>query len=452
MKRYLFETSEIPKITIEKIMGSLRIKGWYQNTFLIDTDLPDSLEIDQHENSFTVNSKSDCLFRVPLKSEIIIEDIAGDLVVKSLDNSLTIENVDGQIILKSVGSTLIEKVNGNLSLKQIEGNLNIESAFGNVVIRDIDGDLILEDGKGDFNFSGTSQNMDINTMGNANITLEPEYDGNYNINVKGDMIFRLDSTINANVKFISHAKTIHINTREQKEEIAQKEYEIISDQDNCIILLEAKGSIRFFEDQLQDHLEDSLNFNHLDLLGGLEGNLTSLADNITQQVTENLNMSISSFTDQISNITSNIGDNKSTIANANKDLKLKRRKLQEMAKNQREVAHGARKTALRARKLGRKKKILKYQTYHKDKKNTDPVSDQERQKILQMLQDKKININQAEILLAALEGQKISAPQSPPPPPKAPSVPDLHNPPGPSDIPNLDEMPNLPEDLENKDK
>ena len=51
------------------------------------------------------------------------------------------------------------------------------------------------------------------------------------------------------------------------------------------------------------------------------------------------------------------------------------------------------------------------------------MSDQERELILQMLQDKKIDINQAEVLLAAIEGQEINTLPIPPAPPEAPVEP-----------------------------
>ncbi len=439
MERYLFETSEFPKITVEKIEGSLRIKGWDKNTFRIDTDLPDSAEIDQEGNTFTVNSKSSCLFRVPLESELIIENITGDLVVKSLENSLTIETVDGQVILKGVGPTLLENVNGNFSSKQIEGNLKIETANGNVMIRDVEGELILEDGKGNFNFSGISQNIDINTEGNATVTLEPEFDGAYNISVGGDMIFHLESTINANVEFVSHSESIRINTRDLKEIVSEKEYEINSDQAECKISLEAKGDIDFVEVQRQDHFGKTFNFEHLDQLGDLEDNLSSLADEITQQVTVNLDASIGSITDQINEITSNIGLNKSSVDRAKKELKIKKRELRELARAQREVAHGARKSTHRVIK---QKRVLRYQTHQKEKRNVDPVSDQERELILQMLQDKKIDIAQAEVLLAAIEGQDINLPPAQPAPPAPPT------PPAPPETPVEPEIPDKLKDLD----
>ena len=412
MERFLFETSEFPKIVAENINGSLRIKGWDRNTFRIDTDSPNSANVDQDGNTFNVNSKSGCLFRVPLESEIIVENVSGDLTIKSIENSLNLENINGQVILKSVGSTTLEKVKGNFSSKHIEGDLKIESANGNVMIRDVEGKIILEDGKGNFNFSGISGDVDIKTKGNANVTLELDFDGTYNIEAGGNIVCQIESTINANVKFSSKANSIRIDTRDQNEIFANKEFEINPEDGDCKIQLTAVGKIEYIELGKHDHTSSSFGFEHLDNLNNVGENLNSLADGITQQVSENLGKSINSITDQISLIMDNIGKNKTVTENARKTLKIKQRELRELTKAQRDVLRKSRKETGSDKKGSRHRRDIRFHAFHQEEKNVDPVSDEERQFILQMLQDKKIDINQAEELLAALEGKVTEIPES----------------------------------------
>ncbi|MBT4004202.1 MAG: hypothetical protein HOF10_12920, partial [Chloroflexi bacterium] len=154
-----------------------------------------------------------------------------------------------------------------------------------------------------------------------------------------------------------------------------------------------------------DHTSSSFGFEHLDNLNNVGENLNSLADGITQQVSENLGKSINSITDQISLIMDNIGKNKTVTENARKTLKIKQRELRELTKAQRDVLRKSRKETGSDKKGSRHRRDIRFHAFHQEEKNVDPVSDEERQFILQMLQDKKIDINQAEELLAALEGK-----------------------------------------------
>ena len=102
MERYVFKTSDFPKVLIKEVSGSLRVRGWDRSEVRIDTDKPNAADVKQDGDDLTLVCSSGCLVRLPQESLITIGQVSGDLMVKSVENTLEINEVQGQLILKTL--------------------------------------------------------------------------------------------------------------------------------------------------------------------------------------------------------------------------------------------------------------------------------------------------------------------------------------------------------------
>ena len=129
---------------------------------------------------------------------------------------------------------------------------------------------------------------------------------------------------------------------------------------------------------------------------------------VTTQIETQLD-ALGDHLDQLGEDLANVGSVAS--AEALSRIEAKKHKLE------RKLAKVERRTTERTRKAARRVHVRHLETSPK----IDPVSDEERQKVLEMLQENKITVEDAEILLAALEGRlpdpaPPSAPKKPEPP------------------------------------
>lgn len=401
MERLNFETAS-QKLVIKHVAGNLRIKGWNEDEFRADADSEDALKvIEEKDGTINVSCDTSCLIRIPTDSSLEIDKVNGDLAIKTIENKISVKHVAGDVVIKNVGDVYLGTVNGDISVKMVEGDLTIDNVNGSANIRDVEGALTLKKVNGGISLKGIFYSMDVATNGQASLKFEPEGGGTYNVTADGSIYCKLAPGASAKVTLKSKAEAIRVRTSAGRETFKKKKYELMIDDGENTINLTASGDINFIANSESDDFRIGAEF---DLIG-----LSSLADEITQQVTEQIESQIGNITAQIGDISRNIP------AEFRNDERLQRK----MEAQQRKLSY---KLNMAQRKLDRSMERLHHKTGGRAK--SDPVTDEERITILNMVSDKKISIDEAEMLLAALEGRAPeTTPPTPPDPPTPPTPP-----------------------------
>lgn len=433
MEQIKLATSDSPKINIKSIGGSLRIKGWDRPEFRADADHDDTLSAEAKGNQIDVTSGAGTMMRLPSQSLIEIGQIARDLIVKSLEGSLEVKDIGSQVVLKNTGDVSFGRVRGNLSAKQLEGDLIIKVLDGNIALRDITGDISLDqihgnltckqiDGRvdintvdgnavfrdaagrlaiskcsGNFNYSGYSGGIKVNSEGNAHLNLETEPESIYLIEASGNIHCRLGPGTSGKIILKSMEHNIKVRTKDINEKIKQPEYSLELGDGSGEIRLVAGGSVDFSISDLEEF--DFGEYSFEDDLSSLK-EMSSLADEITSQVSGQLEDQIDSITNQIQELTSNIDFGALASDRGRRHLERQKREMErKLAQAQKRVNRKIKYASQESRK-GRNYRPLE----------SDPVSDDERKVVLEMLQNKQISVEDAETLLAALEGREPEFP------------------------------------------
>jgi hypothetical protein len=409
MDRLVIETSDAPEVIITKIQGSLRLKGWDRPQIRADIEVEDTLKTDTDGNTVTISCQSGCLLRVPSESSIEIDTVTNDLVIKSLDGAINVKQVDGQISVKSISSFSVENAHSNFNAKHIEGNINCTKVAGNASVHDVDGDVLLKKVHGNLTFSGTSSNLDATTFGNANLELEPESGGKYKVISKGSITYRVEPFTNATISMKAKGGKIRLNIPDNKDTLKTDTHELVIGEGDSEVTLEATGNIEISSSK-GSRYEGEFILEDL-------SQLSTLADDISLIVTSEIENQMDSISQHISDLTSNLSNiDVHTSDKARRKLESQRRNLE-------------RKLASVERKAHQKARTVERRIEHKMRARrrgpaSDPVSDEERQKVLEMLQAQQISVEEAEVLLAALEGrtpETSAQPISPQKPDESPS-------------------------------
>ena len=401
MDRINIQTSDAPEIIIPRVLGSLRIKGWDRPELRADSDESDTLSIQSTENKVEVDCKSGCMIRVPIESTLHIDRVDRELMLKSIECLIDVNQVSGQVMVKSIGGIKIQKASSNLTARNVEGSFECGLVSGNASLQDIDGKIILEKVSGNLVIKGYSTGIVANTNGNATLRLEPEVDAEITINARGNISCRLSPETNATVTLESGSKYIHLKTTGNPE-LIRKEKEVITlGEGTGKITLISNGNIDLTV-PVDDEIDWSYEFD-------IEEDVSAIAGDISQIVSEQIETQLEALSKNLNTLTSNLS-HLGPFASERSKEKLEAKRVQ----LERKLARVERRAASKAR-MASKRAAASTRRFARQKSASDPVTDSERQKVLDMLQNRQISVQEAELLLAALEGREpdIAAKTSP---------------------------------------
>lgn len=394
MARIDIPSSEAPDITIESVHGSLHVRGWDDERIRIEARNENTLDYTHSEDMLTLRADSDCVLRVPASSQLVVQQVTRDVYVHNLEGSVTIEQVAGSLTLRNVGDTTIQHVAGSLAARNVEGSLTAEEISGNTSVRNIEGDFLARSVSANLSARHVEGDLQASVAGNADLRLDSQ--GDISVQASGNLFCRLSDADNASVSLESAAQNIHLNTADGKLHLQTASHQFTLGDGSQEVQLKAAGLIDFrsrgsSEDMDELDLDLDLDFDFMD-----EG---ALAGEITDQITAQLDAQMENVNEQL------------------KQMQERLRHSTERAQQRAQQRVAAAQRRLHTKLQQRSSRV----PVTVNPKKPAPVSEQERMLILQMVQDKKISVAQAEMLLNVIEGRQT--PPAAPEPPVAPQAP-----------------------------
>lgn len=354
-----------PKIVLESIGGDLSLVGWEGDDILLKAD-EEEMHASQDGDNVTVSCSDDLSIRVPKAASVFIRHIGGDASIRSLTGDIELKEIGGDLSLRDVNSVVIETVHADFSLRGAKGHLFIKSANSDVSIREVDGNVTLETVADDLALRDVRGNVSAKVAEDVVMYLNPQAGNTYSVTAGDDILLVMPPKANATLTL--NADEINVEWKGiANEEDATSRVVTLGD-GSAMVNLSAGGDIRVTNQA--DAGESAEDF----------GNFAGVG------------MDWSGFGERIS-----------------------RRVDQATQRAQRKVEEAARrieqKTRDAERRATRGKGFLEVGRWNWDfaprgvpMPNRSQASDEERLTILKMLQEKKITAEEADKLLAALEG------------------------------------------------
>ena len=189
-----------------KAYSGVQVTGVDETEVQCVIDAPQLATLVEEDGHVYVTVNASCKITVPVMSSIEIERGMGSVKIANIKNKINIEKVLGNLVLSEIDGAVIGKVGGNFSVKnaanlvQIEkvaGSLTVENvaAFscekvgGNCTVKDVAGDFRLEKAGG--NFKGQSIHGE---------TLVSKVGGSF---VASDIVFKEDLKAGGKVKLFN---------------------------------------------------------------------------------------------------------------------------------------------------------------------------------------------------------------------------------------------------------
>ncbi|MBN1285984.1 MAG: hypothetical protein JXB47_11345 [Anaerolineae bacterium] len=380
-------------ILLSPVSGDLRVRGWESEALSIRSD---RVAVNQKDgtNDFTVTGTGDVKLSLPARASLKVGPVAGDVRVTDIEGEILLNNVSGDLILRDVGPATLANISADLRARRISGDLTVDHVGSDATVREVAGDVSIKNVGADLFVGNVQGSCVVERVGSDLVLSMPFHpDHTYDFTVGADVVCRV--VPDSNVRFLLPPdSTVNIKTKDAELTRDEAHKVVTFGAGTATVTIEAGGEIRFAHGAEEDEgegLQFKFDFDFdFDFDERLAESLSSIETRLGQQ--------LSNLDEQLSR----------TIARQTE-------KMQERAERLRQQAE---KRAERLRKATERRD-------QKDRTRTwsaswsepptpppppsppppPPVSDEERMTVLRMLENGQINVDEAERLLAALEGR-----------------------------------------------
>ena len=347
-----------PKIVIENIGGGLSLVGWEGEDILLKCD-DEEMRCEQAGDTVTISCEDDVSLRVPKSASVFIHNIEGDASIRGVMGGIELKEIQGDLSIRDVDSVTIDSVQSDFSLRGAKGNLSLKNAESDVSIRDVDGNVSLQSVANDLALRDVRGNVSANVADDVVLYLDPQAGNTYSVTAGNDILLVMLPKANATLTL--NADEINIEWKGvQNDEDATSRVIKLGD-GSAAVTLNAGGDIRVTNQaDAGDTAEEFGNF------AGIGMDWSGFGERISRQVEQATRRATKQAEDAVRHATERV-NRKGNMNSGRWTWDFPSRGVPMSPKPQ--------------------------------------ASEEERMTILKMLQEKKITAEEAEKLLAALEGE-----------------------------------------------
>jgi hypothetical protein len=416
-------TSLSPKVVIQDIYGNLQVKGWDQSeVWLRSSD--DRSTLEAQDDSVNISSHGDCVIRLPHDADLQILSVHGNTRIKLLEGQLRLDRVIGSLELRNVESVQAGAIEGNLLAKQVAQDLVVDQVQGNAIARDVQGKCILKQVGGNLDLRDTEDDIEAAVGGNARLRLCMLVGLDYRIKAGGNLQCEVPEDASLVAELHSGAQRIKVQRLEGKSTLAEAYHSLTLGDGKATMALKAGGAISFAAqvvdweemDESQDEMDET--FSEFPGEFGQQ-----IADQVEAQIEaqmEILNQNLAKLETMIgkSGMPPEEADQvmqRARLATEKANLRAQERMRRAQEKLERKLQAAQRKSEMKMKTAERHERTPRRHSWGiqwstpPSPTNAAPAdevtTDEERLLILRMLEEKKITLQEAEELLAALEGK-----------------------------------------------
>ncbi len=366
------EATEAPHIIVRKCLGNLMVKGGEEQITVRVHDGDEELHVEQEGDTIRLSVAADCTLLCPLGTALTAERVQGNLQCRDVQGAVDLKLIHGNATLRQVGPVTLGKVLGNIRVHGLTGSLQAVDVKGNVRVQGVEGPVELSQVAGNLTAEGLPGGLAAEKV-RGNVRLGPPF--------QPEMIYRLNAGGNLTVKVpVDASLRLAVTTRGHVDfdisglELKREKGEVRGTLGDGAARVEGdvKGNLSLRQAGRPDTLERS---------AGLE----DLGAHIEWQVNEALAQMASRMEASLGRV-----DAEAVKRRVERTTEEARRKAERAAEQARLRAERAERRWERA--SGRKARPK------------EAASDEERLRVLRMVEQGKLTPQEASEILAALEG------------------------------------------------
>lgn len=403
-------------VDILSIPGDLRVAGWDRSEIMAKTD-GDELQLQETGEDIQAGCDGDLILYIPRQSTLNIRNVSGDASLQAVEGPIRVGPIAGDLTMHGVGPVNLETVAGDADLRQIgavtaksisggftlrggSGPCAIETISGDASIRDVKGEVAIQNVGSDIYIRHVQGSVNVNAGADVALYLDPQPGQIYTATAGDDIIVRLPPDVNVHLNLVgTNPDQIQVNIPGVEFQGGSTSYDLTVGQESENI---ARMSLTAGDDLLvtckADAWESAADFG-VGMNDGSNWTIPTIPPipPLPPDFSERINRRVQAAMERA----------QSHIESAGRRAEYAGRKVEAAVRRAEAKARAAEVRARRGQmnmnlKVGRWEWDLAPQG---EEESPQPATDEERLAILRMLQEKRISLEDAEKLLAALEGR-----------------------------------------------
>lgn len=393
-------------VHVENISGDLRLAGWERSELMAKTD-GDRLMLTVENGQVRIACDEDLILYLPHSVNLTIAGVAGDVRAQALQGRLQIgplagdltgndlgevilATVAGDASLRNTGPVSAQTISGDLTLRTCRGDCSIETVGGDASLRDIEGNLVIRQVGSDCYVRNVRGNLEVTAGADVVLYLEPAPGHLYQAAAGDDLLVRLPPQVHLQLHLSAPApENIQVD----------------------IPGVELSGKANTYDLSLGPQATDRAKMYLIagdDLLVTMRAEAWDSAADFGIGIADGGNWEIPGIPTLPPDLSERINRRvRAAMERAQERVEAASRRAQaKVEAAMRRAEARARAAEVRARRGQGGTEAGRWDwPVRRSAERDEPVSDAERLQILKMLQEKKITVEEAEKLLAALEGK-----------------------------------------------
>lgn len=211
MKSKTFELGQSPRLVFRSCEGGVRIQGWEKDQVELSLRKEaKALDVREVEGALEISSTTSLTAHVPVETTAVLESCVGDVRAAAVSglhinkhrgdlslnqvNRIETTTVYGDVQVRESQFLRLTALNGELTVQAAKDKVAIGGVRGDVVLKGATGQLDLRDITGDLSIRDPDGHVDVHDM-NGDIELRGNLrSGQYNLQTNGDVAVYLAPT------------------------------------------------------------------------------------------------------------------------------------------------------------------------------------------------------------------------------------------------------------------
>jgi hypothetical protein len=420
-----FETSATPHITVTECLDNLVVRGSEERrvTMRVQGDT-DDVTLERAGETFTLQVRADCFLTCPPDTTIAVESVRGNLQVEEVKGPVTAGTAHGNVDLSAVGPTALEQVSGNLRVRQAQGDLRAQTVKGNARVHQVEGSLSLDHVDGNLEAAGLQGGL-VAEQVRGNVRLGPPFSPGmtYRLNIHGNLTLSLPAesslrlSLQAGGNLVSHVPGLVLEKTNGETTGALGAGE-------AILEAQAKGNVSLRLPEWGEGMAAEAPFGagwgwpwEEGPAAGIPFDFVADLEGLEEQIETRIGEAMAEMNARLEESLGRISDERlreqarrqaeramerARRAAERATERARRRAERESERVRREADQDAERSRMWAERAERR---WQRASGSRPRPKSEPVTDEERMRILRMVEEGKVTPEQAADLLAAMEGR-----------------------------------------------
>ncbi len=199
VERRTLEVGASPMVEIRSVGGSLRLVAQEGTQLEIQAPSRGGLHVEQDGGQISISCRSDCVLFLPRSAGVQVGSVGGDLRALGLQGEVSIGTVGGDADLRRLGPLRMERLGGDLRARKLRADLVAPWIGGDARIEGVQGDVRLESVGGDLLVQDALGDVVASAGGDVSLRLHPPAEATVEVRAGGDLICRLSPDAGARV-------------------------------------------------------------------------------------------------------------------------------------------------------------------------------------------------------------------------------------------------------------